>query len=908
MYLEFDDQMDYFKIPGPQAYNILSYSKHSTPSYKFGKEEKFYVLKNLITPSPGKYVFPSNFNQENNKGMRFGKDKKNKQTFSTVPGVGSYNLFVDLKNRNGIIFGRKLQKIPQKMQKNGKSNSVFVYYPFTNYYQMGKWIENDQDDGDSFRKLELYQQQFLSKDLLEKKSGIWIEFKKIDQCEVMFKGEYQKGNRIGRWRYYWKKNVNQPFELIFGGQYDGEQNSKNGKWVELSDDFIHNITFFGEYKNGKKIGRWDICYHGEKIGGGQYDQERNQKNGQWIELCDKFNEQNQVTFRGEYKNDQKIGRWDVYYFGEQIAGGEYDSEQNLKDGNWIELWDVFNEECQVTFRGEYKKDKKIGRWDIYYFTEQIAGGEYDQENIKNGKWIELINVLKNQYQVTFIGEYKNGKKIGQWDIYHFKQQIGGGFYDVEQSYKKGKWIELSDRFNDQCQITFSGQYKKDKKIGIWDTFYFGEKLGGGSYDDEQSYKKGKWIELSDRFNDQTQIIMKGEYHSGQKMDRWDIYLRDPYDNEKFELIGGGQYVDGSQKIGNWIDLGDGFCYSNQVTYHGQYKNGQKILRWEIYFRSFTNQKFQKIGGGEYSEELKNQKHGNWVELIEQIDGFYNMSQVTFSGEYKIGNKVGIWNFNWRERENSRFERIGGGYYDEELQNLKKGKWIELTDRFYDMNKVTHEGEYKNGKKIGRWDIFYQNKSIGGGSYYNIQGFNGVVVSIKNGKWVELLDQFNCNRQVTLIGEYQNGKKIGRWDIVFGQKQLIGGGSYEQNQDFNIFARSIKTGIWIELSDDFYNNSQVTFQGEYQKGKKVGKWDINLNQNGVIQQIGGGLYDDKQKVDGVVGSIKIGRWSELCKNFGRACDEQSIIYIGEYQNGKKVGKWKEMDFYENQFVKEINYDF
>ncbi|CAD8096152.1 unnamed protein product [Paramecium sonneborni] len=65
-----------------------------------------------------------------------------------------------------------------------------------------------------------------------------------------------------------------------------------------------------------KIGRWDIMFcdrfkNFQKIGGGQYDSNGNQKKiGKWIELDKHFNNNHQATHNGEYNlKGQKVGIW-----------------------------------------------------------------------------------------------------------------------------------------------------------------------------------------------------------------------------------------------------------------------------------------------------------------------------------------------------------------------------------------------------------------------------------------------------------------------------------------------------------------------------------------------------------------------------------------------------------------------
>ncbi|CAD8130738.1 unnamed protein product [Paramecium sonneborni] len=226
----------------------------------------------------------------------------------------------------------------------------------------------------------------------------------------------------------------------------------------------------GEYKNSKKYGSWDIYYQkqygnykNEQIGGGSFDDE-NLKNGKWIELNKKFSFYNEITFSGEYKHGQKIGAWEIYCC----------YKENLKDGQWIEKNNQFLMACQVINQGEYLKGKKVGRWDILFrnnsksLFQLIGGGSYDEKNMKTGIWIQLNDQFHNNF-IIHKGEYKNNLKIGRWIIQKIfsNKIIGYGCYD-EQQLKQGQWIELSDFYNNCHQITYNGDYLNGKKVGIWD--------------------------------------------------------------------------------------------------------------------------------------------------------------------------------------------------------------------------------------------------------------------------------------------------------------------------------------------------------------------------------------------------------------------------------------------------------
>ncbi|CAD8159241.1 unnamed protein product [Paramecium pentaurelia] len=555
---------------------------------------------------------------------------------------------------------------------------------------------------------------------------------------------------------------------------------------------------------------------------------------------DQFNNIDQIKYLhwdGEFEqNNRKSGKWKANWQGPDYkeVGGYY--ENGLKQGLWNEFTKNYWSQAEICENGEYFNDQKIGEWKYIYDNKIIGGGFYNKQGQKQGKWVELSDGFFNSSQVTYYGEYQNGKKVGRWDILfreqrqNIFQQIGGGSYDI--GIKNGMWIELSDRFQIYSQVTYHGRYKQGRKIDRWDIHfnYEGERKmqdqllniknqifsGGGLYEEVQgdSIKIGNWVELSDLFLSTHQVTHNGEYQNGKKMGRWYSLFRDQRQN-RYLRIGGGSY-DTGVKIGIWIELSDGYLYYSRVTYHGRYRNGRKVGRW--YEQSLEqNEKKKNLHGGLYDEvDGGSNKIGKWKEYS---DGFNLYSQITYDGEYKKGKKVGKWDILYYKQGSQTQELIGGGMYS--YQGLRNGMWIELNDGFQDYSQVTHNGGYKNGNKVGRWDIFFkenrtETQQLIGGGFYNEQGQ-------RNGEWRELNDGFENNSQVIFNGEYKNGYKIGRWDIFFKEEEkktyeLIGGGLY-----YEVQGGSIKAGQWIELDDDFEFDQQYTQKGEYQNGNKVGPW-------------------------------------------------------------------------------------
>ncbi|CAD8131053.1 unnamed protein product [Paramecium sonneborni] len=87
------------------------------------------------------------------------------------------------------------------------------------------------------------------------------------------------------------------------------------------------------------------------------------------------------------------------------------------------------------------------------------------------------------------------------------------------------------------------------------------------------------------------------------------------------------------------------------------------------------------------------------------------------------------------------------------------------------------GIFKESIKRFRILLLISNIIIGGGGDYEEQQGIGQKV----GKWIEDSDMFFCWRQITNAGEYKQGEKIGKWEIYnhqAGKNQLVGCGSYD----------------------------------------------------------------------------------------------------------------------------------
>ncbi|CAD8042794.1 unnamed protein product [Paramecium primaurelia] len=70
-----------------------------------------------------------------------------------------------------------------------------------------------------------------------------------------------------------------------------------------------------------------------------------------------------------------------------------------------------------------------------------------------------------------------------------------------------------------------------------------------------------------------------------------------------------------------------------------------------------------------------------------------------------------------------------------------------------------------------------------------------------------------------------------------QIQKSGGGVYDKQIGDDDAYFTTKTGMWIELYDEFNRHNQIIFRGEYQNQKKVGVWEkIDLDKGRTIDEM------------------------------------------------------------------------
>ncbi|CAK63992.1 unnamed protein product (macronuclear) [Paramecium tetraurelia] len=563
------------------------------------------------------------------------------------------------------------------------------------------------------------------------------------------KGYVKQNKKSGLWLYYWKGEC-----LNSGGIYD-EQGNKDGCWKEVHDNYQ-------EYQEYQFI----LAIHKLYV----------QKN---IKMAVKQANNKQSLMKKQCK---------IRIF-KNSGGGEFQNGEKV--GNWKEIHEKFCRDLQIIEKGNYKMGKKFEQWDVSFKNQKIGGGKYNQKGDKIDKWIELhecYNVQDLFYystrysRVFYSGRYNEGKKIGRWIIKDNDETIGGGEY--RDGNKQGQWTEISGNFQNSSALQisygayFKGSYERGQKQGLW-TFQFDKRQQyytkitrepQGEY--IEGLKHGNWTELSTNFNENEQIVAKGEYQRGFRIGDWKIIRNAEMMFKKLQILVveelmtmEGRKVVGLNQMRILISIQKNQKHRSIILLKGGYNSqGLKFGEWSIY-DGLVNGNQNIIGGGFYND--KQLKNGIWVEIY---DGCKD-SRILFKGQYQNGIRVSEWHILETKTNNKMYNQnhilsSGGGKFDD--LGRKNGSWIELDINYFLNRKVRYEGNYCSGRKSGVWKARYFDYNNQIFEVYSLQLFSGNgqydESGMKTGDWTELHHYFSDLNKITLEGSYSEGMKQGTWKI------------------------------------------------------------------------------------------------------------------------------------------------
>lgn len=165
-----------------------------------------------------------------------------------------------------------------------------------------------------------------------------------------------------------------------------------------------------------------------------------------------YYENGEKLLEGKYSNNQKNGKW--YMFNDKGAKWKQETyKDGVLEGEYVE-W--YANTGRTKEKGNFRKNKKTGKWSTYYTNGQKESeGDY-KDNQKTGKWTVWYSSGRKKLET----EYVNGEIAGSDTAYY---ENGNIFY--EGKYNNGQGTVTS--YFSTGELKFQGSYKLRKKEGLW---------------------------------------------------------------------------------------------------------------------------------------------------------------------------------------------------------------------------------------------------------------------------------------------------------------------------------------------------------------------------------------------------------------------------------------------------------
>lgn len=437
----------------------------------------------------------------------------------------------------------------------------------------------------------------------------------------------------------------------------------------------------GYLRNGRPDGYWKSYYRN-----GNLKAEGNRKNfmldGPWIF----YSEQGDKTVEIHYEEDKKNGLRKTYrdgnvvkeenFVNDQLQGftREYDAKgrlireipfvDGLEKGEGYE----YNEEGLIITLLTYKAG---------VLTKKQSINRRDNQEQKQGLWMQFFSNRKVQVEGTYMNDLKNG----YWKFY----QANGNLIKVEkwvmgvlqENAQEVAKVEIRREINPQTgKLSFKGSYRNGKPEGVHREYDDeGNVIASKIYDngivlyegivDENGNKQGPWKE----FYPTGELKAEGNYKDNLKVGKWVYY----YIDGKVEQTG--SYLKGMPD-GLWV---------------WKYPNGQ-TWREEEYLLGL-----EEGSSVEYSDSGTVIARGTYIEGMKDGEWFFEMNDHRERGSYFEGERRGEWKYYYLNNEQLQYE----GTYE---NGLETGMHVW----YYPNGKVKKRGAFLGGVKEGIWEHFEEN--------------------------------------------------------------------------------------------------------------------------------------------------------------------------------------------------------
>ncbi len=605
-----------------------------------------------------------------------------------------------------------------------------------------------------------------------------------------------------------------------------------------------------------------------------------------------------LRFEETFVDDKRQGSWKVYhpsghleldagYKDDEVDGnyvGWHRSCHKSKEGRYTAgkqegLWREWNEKGVLLSEGEYKDGKRVGTWKFYHQPSRalVEEGPY-VDGKREGEWTEY---------------FTNGQKFR---TVKWKADVReGAGPEACAKVEDAAWFVDFDAREEGCQ---KGNPPWATRLLMW-TGYFeeGARMWERHYDDT-----GNIDGVEREWHPTGELMHEGQWSRGVPSG---VHSWKGADGKVFgdSVISGG--------TGDWT----AYYHTGKPREQGRYENGMKALRWTTWY----------LNGNKSAEEnwARGKKNG-------QMRWWFESGALKVVGDFRDDNRAGVWTAYWSGGRPAwegpyglQGERTGEWrdyYADGTLKSAgpmkddyENGLWTE----YYDNGEKSGEGEYVDGKRQGKWRLWWKTGEFWREAIYE----RGVEVDTGNdecaaagGEWVNLPEE----RVTGCMMCRWDSKTEDEKDVMVGLEEGAVGrqGSAEDKQtpqggQVNSQVLEAEGGKEAHQTPEdpagrviqdperewifWHANGKKEKQGRFIGGKEEGRWSFwyengsprleGTFKDGIEDGLWTGWYEaGPKKFEGQFADGKeVGEW----KTFGPDGKPRSA---GSYEGGRKTGRW------------------
>ena len=287
---------------------------------------------------------------------------------------------------------------------------------------------------------------------------------------------------------------------------------RNGTWHYFYDQDTEVAAKTGRYDNDDKNGKWTLYYpDGQKWYEGDYRDGKKHDLWVWYHRSqpDAASESTEPTIRKKifYRDGIMDGLWELYAksTGKAMVKGAY--KNNLKSGEWTYYYRTGNK----SITGHFDEGEKSDHWQWFdQRGNQIATGLYADGVEKSGTFLRFG---KNEY-IAFESQYENGKMHGYSTEYHQGEKT----VKKRTPYREGLIEGKLERFSKSGELLIIEEFAKGKKHGKTSLFWSStHPLNIEEYRDGKRHGKTTWYEVDG------QKTMEGYYKDDKRDGQWIRY-------------------------------------------------------------------------------------------------------------------------------------------------------------------------------------------------------------------------------------------------------------------------------------------------------------------------------------------------------------------------------------------------